>query len=283
MKVHIGITSKNRYAIVPKAIQSGLDQTYSDKSITVFDDASTDATPTLKGEFPQVNWILSNEPKGYLYARNLFLEISDAEVFCSLDDDSWFLDENALSIAISYMTKSEHIGAIAFDIIGHDNPAIKETEVTPVETKMYIGCGHLLNVEAVKKVGGYISTPGLYGGEEKDLCIRLMDAGYKIVLLKGLYVWHDKTNVARDISYQHRSGVCNDLIFAYRRTPLLLLLPSMAVKFWKHFIFSYNYKEQPLLKPCIKGFGDFFKYFFSGKTKRKPVSIKTFKHFLQLN
>jgi GT2 family glycosyltransferase len=138
-------------------------------------------------------------------------------------------------------------------------------------------------VEAVKKVGAYIPTPGLYGGEEKDLCIRLMDAGYKIILLKGLYVWHDKTNVARNISFQHRSGVCNDLIFAFRRTPLIILFPSLAVKLWKHFIFSYTFKSEPLLKPCLKGFGDFFKYVFSGKTKRKPVSFKTFKKFLQLN
>jgi GT2 family glycosyltransferase len=283
MKVHIGITSKNRFAIIPKAIQSALDQTFPDKSITIFDDASTDETPTLKNKFPQLNWIISEEPKGLLYARNLFLTISDAEIFCSLDDDAWFLDDKALEIAVKYMEKDTSIGAIAFDIVGPDNPNAPDMPIEPSETKMYIGCGHLLNVEAVKKVGAYIPTPGLYGGEEKDLCIRLIDAGYKIILLKGLYVWHDKTSVARNIPFQHRSGVCNDLIFAFRRTPLLYLIPSLTVKFWKHFKFSYNFKEPPLLKPCLKGFADFFKYVLSGKTKRKAVSKKTFKHYLQLN
>jgi GT2 family glycosyltransferase len=258
-------------------------QTYLNKEVTVFDDASTDETPTLKNKYSEINWIISDTPKGYLYARNLFLEMSDAELFVSLDDDSWFLDKDALKIAIEYLEKNNQIGAIAFEIIGPENPEIKNVPVTAVETNMYIGCGHLLNVEAVKKVGAYIPTPGLYGGEEKDLCIRLMDAGYKIILLKGLYVWHDKTNVARNIQSQHRSGVCNDLIFAFRRTPLLLLFPSLGIKFWKHFIFSYRFKEQPLLKPCLNGFRDFFRYIFSGRTKRNPVSIKTFKQYLQLN
>ena len=136
MKVHIGITSKNRYNIIRKAIQSALDQTYSDKSITVFDDASTDETPTLKGKFPQINWIISEEPKWLLYARNLFLEINDAEFFCSLDDDAWFINNNALEIAVDYMQKKQSVGAIAFDIVGPDNPDIKEIAVTPVETHM---------------------------------------------------------------------------------------------------------------------------------------------------
>ncbi|MET3882801.1 glycosyltransferase family 2 protein [Niastella sp. OAS944] len=282
MKVHIGITSKNRFEIIPKAIQSALDQTYTEKVITIFDDASSDATPTLAHKYPQVNWIISDIPRGYLYARNHFLEISDAELFASLDDDSWFMDNDALKIAIDHFKKDKSIGAIAFEIVGPENPDTPKVEITPVVTHMYIGCGHLLNVEAVKKVGAYIPTPGLYGGEEKDLCIRLMDAGYKIILLKGLYVWHDKTSVARNIPFQHRSGVCNDLIFAYRRTPAMLLIPFITVKLWKLFKFSYSFKEVPLLKPFFKGFGDFFKCVLAGKTKRKAVSMKTFKHYLQL-
>jgi GT2 family glycosyltransferase len=283
MKVHIGITSKNRASILPKAIRSGLEQRYSPKKISVFDDASTDNTAALQVEFPQVNWIISDQTKGYVYARNLFLEDNEAEFFSSLDDDSWFLQKNALDVAVKAMNDDPTIGAIAFDIRDHDRPDTSPEPLAYEETNMFIGCGHLLRVSAVRQVGCYIPPPGYYGGEEKDLCIRLMDAGFKIVRINGLIVWHDKTNVARNHYFQHRSGVCNDLVFAFRRTPLILLVPSLLTKFYKHFIFSATYKKEKLLRPCLAGFKDFFKFVFTGRVNRRAVSLKTFRKYLSLN
>ena len=43
-KVLIGITSKNRASILPKAIQSALGQRYSDMEVAVYDDNSTDGS-----------------------------------------------------------------------------------------------------------------------------------------------------------------------------------------------------------------------------------------------
>ena len=65
-------------------------------------------------------------------------------------------------------------------------------------------------------LSGMVSDPGYYGSEEKDLSIRLVDKGYRVVFYKGVYVWHDKTSVARNLNKQHRSGVCNDLVFLFR-------------------------------------------------------------------
>ncbi len=283
-KVLIGITSKNRASILPKAIQSALDQDYANKEVAVFDDASTDNTYLLQKDFPQINWTISAVPKGLMYARNFFLDISDAEYFCSLDDDAWFLDNSALRIAIEYMDKHEDVAALAFEILSPDRME-KQTDNTieDVETNRYIGCGHILRVSAAKKVGMYLSSPGFYGSEEKDLCIRFMDAEYRIMKLKGLYVWHDKTTLARNIYLQHRSGVCNDLVFMWRRTPLFFLFPSFFIKIYKHLSFSIQYKGVKLTGPCIRGIGDFLGALFTGKIKRKAVSVKAFKKYLSFN
>lgn len=282
MKVLIGITSKNRKAILPKAIDSALSQDYFPKKISVFDDASTDGTAALEKDYPQVKWIISSQPRGLLYARNLFIEQTDATFFASLDDDSWFLGNHALQQAIKYMNEHPDTGAIAFDILSPGNSEIKYKEIVPEETNNYIGCGHLLNIEAARKAGLYTPFPGYYGGEEKDLCIRLIESGYRIVKLNGLYVWHDKTNLSRNLQFQHRSGVCNDLVFMVRRTPLILLIPSFFIKIYKHFWFSINYKGDRLVKPCLLGFADFFRFLFSFKINRKPVSIATFRHYMKL-
>ncbi len=282
-KVLIGITSKNRVSILPKAIDSAINQKYENKQVAVFDDNSTDTTYTLVEEYKNVKWYFSKEEKGYLFGRNMFLQTTDADYYCSLDDDSWFLDEEQLRNAVAYMDASPSVGALSFKILSKDlRREIKRGDMI-VETNNFIGCGHLLRVSAVKSVGYYAVNPGFYGSEEKDLCIRLMDNGFSIIRYPAVEVWHDKTNIARDFPLQHRSGVCNDLVFMWRRTPGIYLIPSFFLKLYKHLSFSIRYKAVNLTTPCLKGFGDFFRALFSGKIKRDPVSVKGFKKYLSFN
>ena len=282
-KVLIGITSKNRVAILPKAIKSGLDQLYPNKEIAVSDDNSTDGTENLANEYPSVTWHFSKEEKGYLFARNKFLETTDADYYCSLDDDSWFLENENLAKAVEYMNATPNVAVLAFKILSPSpQKEILKGDLI-IETNNFIGCGHMLRVAAVRSVGNYAVNPGYYGSEEKDLCIRLMDKEFSIMRFPSIQIWHDKTNVSRDFPMQHRSGVCNDLVFMWRRTPFIYLVPSFFIKLYKHLSFSLKYKGVSLLGPCLHGFGDFFKFLFSGKLDRKAVSIKAFKKYLSFN
>ena len=85
-KVLIGIISKNRAKILPKAIDSALGQTYINKEIWVYDDNSSDETFELAEKYPEVNWVFSKEDRGYLFARNMFMQKDGVDYFCSLDD-----------------------------------------------------------------------------------------------------------------------------------------------------------------------------------------------------
>lgn len=286
MKVLIGITSKNRVSLLPKAIESAKMQQNVDKMIAVFDDGSTDGTNLLVNNFPDVNWTLSDISKGLMFARNLFLDMSDSEYFCSLDDDAWFLNNDTLQKGLSYLEENPDVAAIGFDILSPDEPKVESLflkQIKPIETNIYIGCGHILRVSTAKKAGGYLSSPGYYGSEEKDLCIRLIDQGYRIVKMEGLYVWHDKTNLSRDQFLQHRSGVCNDLVFMWRRTPLIFLFPAILSKLFKHIVFSVHYKKANLLRPCLQGISDFFKLLFTFDIGRKAVSVGAFFKYISFN
>lgn len=282
MKILIGITSKNRASILPKSINAALSQDYLNKEIWVYDDASTDETKDLKDLYPQVNWLFSDLPNGYLYARNLFMQKEGFDYFCSLDDDAWFVNHTAITKALDHMQANPDIGALGFDMLTPDSP--KPSMVAPyiTESNNFIGCGHIINLKAAKNIGYYTPNPGFYGGEEKDFCIRLINAGYKVVNYKSMYVWHEKTMLSRDLAKQHRSGVCNDLVFTYRRAPLFILIPSILIKFYKHLKFSVTYKKEPLLKPCLQGFRFFLKWLLTEKTYRNPVSLNAFTRFIKL-
>jgi GT2 family glycosyltransferase len=276
MKVLIGITTRNRAEILAKAIESALAQDYPEKQIAVFDDASTDETWRLRESYPQVRWFQANEQQGILKARNKLMRETDATFYFSLDDDAWFIRGDEISLGVNYLLEHPEIGALAYDILSPDYSEPKARSA-PYKTHMFIGCGHLLRLSATQDVGFYIPSPGFYGSEEKDLCVRLLDHGFEVMYLPGVHVWHDKTMHARDIPAQHRSGVCNDFVFALRRCPVPLVLWLIPGKVISHLRFAVTHN---LLRPYISGL---VKFLISAPTllqTRKPVSRSTFREYL---
>ncbi|MEQ8688288.1 MAG: glycosyltransferase [Imperialibacter sp.] len=277
-KVLIGIVSKNRASILPKAIQSGLDQDYPNKQIVVFDDHSTDNTRELQERFPEVSWIFSEEPKGYLYARNKLMREADAEYYCSLDDDAWFLKPDDLRAGVDYLESHPEAGGIAYDILSPEYPDERKLE-EPRQVQSFIGCGHLLRLAYVREVGYYQPNPGSYGGEERDLSLQLYDRGYAIVKLPGVHIWHDITKLARDHQGQHRSVVYNDITLFFRRAPWFILVPGIFYKYFIHLKFAIGYKKADLLPATKKGLIDFARLIVKGGLTRDPVSLGSFYRF----
>ncbi|MEZ5330440.1 MAG: glycosyltransferase [Verrucomicrobiales bacterium] len=294
MKVRIGIVTYNRREVLEKAIQSALAQTYEPKEIVVADDASTDGTSSLAEKYPQVKWIMNSERKGCIRARNELMMLAGADAYCSLDDDSWFLDSDALAQAVARLQTDSTIGAIAFTI---QDAATQGTAIAG-DVAWFVGCGHLVQLKPVRETGGYGAFPGEYGCEEKDLSIRLIDQGYRIERMADIAVWHDKTFEARDVPRLHASGVCNDLAFDFLRCPLPLLFFYFPKKVIGHLAFAikYSLKETRSLsawdasvrntwgravffRPYLQGIGMFLKESRRLLTLRNPVSTAAYRSF----
>src|SRR5436305_3475549 len=154
MKVLVGISTRNRAELLIKAIQSALDQDYSNIEVAVFDDASTDDTPQLKTLYPQVRWLRSAKPQGYLPLRNYLMKNTDATFYFSLDDDAWFIDGDEISRGVELLRDRPEAAALAYDILSPDRPT-PNPRATPYKTHTFIGCGHLLRLSAVREVGFY--------------------------------------------------------------------------------------------------------------------------------
>ena len=276
--VLLGIVTRNRADILPKAIASAFSQRGCEVRVAVVNDGSTDDTAKIASQFPAVQWVNRSPGRGYMAARNDWMESATEDFFVSLDDDAWFLQGDEISVALEAMARNPRVGAVAFDILSPDRPAPKP-RAPHRPTANFIGCGHVLRLAAVREIGCYADTPGNYGGEEKDLCLRLMDAGYEVVLLPGVHVWHDKTPVARQLPAQYRSLVCNDLVFTLRRTPAWLLPMALAGKICQHWTFALKRK---LMRPCGQGFGMFARAFGGVWRSRRPVRYATLRAFMRL-
>jgi GT2 family glycosyltransferase len=138
-----------------------------------------------------------------------------------------------------------------------------------------------LRLDAVREVGYYDEYPSFYGSEEKDICIKFMDRGKKIIFMPGVHIWHDKINLSRDEKVKYRSVVCNDLVFLYRRSPAVALVPAVVFAMVSHLRFSIFYKKGVLFLPGIKGILSFLGRFFT--LQRNPVKMSTFRKYYALN
>jgi GT2 family glycosyltransferase len=275
--VLVGIVTRNRAGILCKTIRSALSQSYPHVRIAVLDDGSDDGTPALQLDFPVVQWYRWESSRGYVEARNQLMRTASADYYLSLDDDAWFVNGDEIAVAIDRLEATPTVAAIAFDILSPDRPH-RTLRAEPRPTAMFIGCGHILRISALRESGFYTPSPGLYGSEEKDLCLRLLDRHWDIHLLPGVHVWHDKTVVARNQEAQHSSGVCNDLAFTLRRCPLPLMLIVLPVKILSHLRFSVRHH---CLRPCFAGFGLFFRHAMAIWKTRNPVRAGTFGEFLR--
>lgn len=271
-----GITTRNRAHILPKALDSLRLVARPGLTVTVLDDASTDATAALRERYPEVDWRRHDRPAGIIASRNELMRASAADYYLCLDDDAWFLQGDELAFAVARLEADPAIGGIAFDILSPDRPdPVPRTAPQPVG--MYIGCGHLLRLSAVRRAGFYAPTPGTYGSEEKDLCLRLADLGLRIERLPGVHVWHDKAWSDRDNRPLHRSGVCNELVMTLRRCPLpdvLAVLPGKLASYLGFWI------RQPFyLRAGLAGVADFLRALPATWRTRAPVHRATFWRF----
>ena len=274
----IGIVTRDRASIVPKAILSAISQRNCEIHVGVIDDGSIDATPEVSRQFPGVKWDRRCTSRGYVAARNHWMRSVGEDYFAGLDDDAWFREGDEIAIALNIFEQDPKVAAVAFDILSADRPHPVPRSGAE-QAAIFIGCGHVLRLSAIREAGGYELGPGPYGGEEKDLCLRLMDAGYKIMLLPGVHVWHNKTPVAREIASQHRSAVCNDLAMALRRTPATLLPAAVLAKFYRHTKFSIHHG---LMRPCLEGFALFVQSIPAIWLSRRPVRAATLQAFMRL-
>ena len=275
MRVLIGITTHNRAGMLPKAIESALAQSYPLKHVAVFDDGSTDDTPALRAQYPEVRWYRAEDPRGYLPARNQLMRETDADLYFSLDDDSWFMTGDEIEIGVGILREQPEVAAVAYDILEPARPVSVEHGGMRLAHAVK-GCGSLLRLSAAREAGFFIPSPGSYGGEENDLCVRLLDLGHEIIFMPGVHVWHERTILARDIPEQWRSGVCNDLVFALRRCPYPMVLWFVPAKILNHLRYAVRRR---LLRPYLKGIFLFLRSMLALVATRDAVRSETFREF----
>ncbi len=235
------ITTRNRCEELRIALRSCEQQTGVSLEVLVYDDASTDGTREMvESAFPSVRYFHSQRQTGYIGLRNRGFEDARGEFVFSIDDDARFTDPETVAMVVEQFRQWPAVGAFALQFSEPNRTArqgfMQEIDENS-EIRNYIGCAHAVRRDVFLKLGGY-SEYLFHQGEERDLCLRILDAGYEIRYLKTPPIIHNPSQ-KRDHSRIAYLGIRNTFLFDVVNVPfptVLWRLPADVFLLLKHRI-----------------------------------------------
>ena len=244
--------------------------------IFVVDNASADDTVRrVRAEFPGVR-LIERSTNGGPVAKNDGLDLVETNYVLFLDDDS-VPRPGSVERSRDYFEKDSQLGAVGFDAVLPTGA--HECNAYP---GVFIGCGAMLRMKAVRQVGG-LPWDFFMQAEEYDLTLRLMDAGWGVVLRRECVVDHRKTPVSRQSDRTARLDVRNNLLLIARRMPMELV-PELAIGWMTRYFWMLRDNGQlksfvlGLTEGLVRGAWALVTPF--GLGGRRAVSMKTAERFL---
>ena len=137
----------------------------------------------------------------------------------------------------------------------------------------FIGFAHLVRRDAFIALGGYRESFEFYG-EEKDFCLRLIEAGYRTVYLPDALVVHEPDQAGRSRQRYLRYVTRNDCLTALYNEPFSRLAWLLPARLALYFRMRRAWKiDDPwgwawILRELVRCAGSVVK-------DRKPVSRET--------
>lgn len=215
--------------------------------VLVFDDASAlPAHEQLAGSRIPLRVIADPDGPGYIVGRNRLVREAAGEFVLLLDDDTRLLDGSAVESAVRVLRADATVAAVGFaqaESDGRPWPLQMQPSAAqgPTVVASFIGFAHLIRRQAFLELSGYRES-FQYFGEEKDFCLRLIDAGYQTVYLPDALVAHVIDAASRDRRRYLRLVARNDCLNTLYNDPLWRVLWILPARYALYFRMRRSWK-----------------------------------------
>ncbi len=228
--------------------------------------------------------IRQRHDEGYIVARNAIVRAASTEAVLLMDDDAALIADGGILDALRLLGECPRIGAVACAMAEpNGEPWRASMQPAPVDYTCYvasfIGFAHLVRRSVFLNVGGYRESFHFYG-EEKDLCIQLLESGFDVVYMPGVRVIHDLDPNGRNRSKYVRYVVRNDCLFALYNEPWPMLIVSVPVRLMRYFAMSRGLADRAAAFAWIVG--DLARRVPAVIRGRRPVSWSTIRRWRHL-
>lgn len=279
MDASIVITTRNRREDVIRAVDSCIAQRGLRFEVLVYDDASDDGTvEAVRDRYPTCRVFESASRTGYIVNRNRGFRDAIAPYVFSLDDDAYFSSSDTVARVVEWLSADETIGAIAIPYIEpYDKRSLSSLhrpflERPGAELRSFVGCAHAVRRDVALTLGGYREF-FVHQHEEREFCLRLRAAGWRIAYADTLPIVH-MVSGKREPKRITRYGGRNQILTEFLNAPF----PDVVVRILRTSIglvkYRFSIKELPLRISAIgAGLLDAVRY----RKYRKPVNREFYK------
>jgi GT2 family glycosyltransferase len=259
-RLSVVVLTRNRVALLRQTLQSVLAQQLTECEVLVVDNGSDDSTATVvRQEFPSVQVIELGENTG-IRGRNVGFRAARAPLILSLDDDIELDDPGTLLRLVQRFASQADLGALSLKICEDEAleefaahhwwhpPARESAQASEFPTEHINEAAVAFRAEALARCGYYYEDL-FWGGEEWDLVLGMIDAGYDVryfpVAVRHLA---PRGSLNEKADPRHVLLVRNRCWIALRRLPLLsalaFALPRLML--WAGRAIRYGYVREYL-------------------------------------
>lgn len=235
----VGIVTRNRPKALARCLASLAQLGGLVAEIIVVDDTSDEPVGSVVTSAPEavarrIRVVTQPGAQGPIVARNTIVRLASHECVLLLDDDAYILDAAAIHRVLAVFDADLQISAVACAQAEADGAAWPSA-MQPArvdwccQVPAYIGFAHLLRRSTFLELGGYRESLHFHG-EEKDFCIRALEARRPVVYVPDARVAHVPDPAGRSQSRYLRHVIRNDCFYALFNEPWPLPLLSVPVR-----------------------------------------------------
>lgn len=255
-KVTVYIPTFNRVVLLRRAVESVLNQSYSNIELIVVDDGSTDGTVGYLNELSKierrVRFFCNKVNSGACYSRNVAIKAARGEFVTGLDDDDFFLVSRIRDFLDAWARRSSGVIGLVDNSIIISKGAKRVTSRPKVIYQRdllqgnYIGNQVFAKREAYLAVGGF--DEAFPAWQDLELWYRLVrDRSSCVSCIKGATYVHD-------ISHEHErisQGAGDRIFFAMQMFVEKHRLEPPESDFLRYSYAVYGF-ERPSLVVALK-------------------------------
>jgi GT2 family glycosyltransferase len=238
--IAIGITTKDRwddlFVTLDSLRQNGLHRF----ETIVIDDGSTKPMPyTFRDRFDWVRFERSESSQGYIVQRNRLAQLLTAEVYLSLDDDSYPVPSAHLDQAAAWLIEQQDAAALTFAIrtTSGTMSSFKPSVCRPYPVRHYIGCAHMVKRKLFLHLRGYTEVLGHFC-EETDFALKAWKHGFKVYKYPSVVVTHTQSAIERDAADANRLLTRNLIWVSAWRSPFVFVIIELLFRIVRMFTFK---------------------------------------------
>jgi GT2 family glycosyltransferase len=233
----IMIPTKNRADSLKRLLDSIDRQDYRNLEILVIDDGSE---PPLEPPGDPVRVLRNPTSRGQMAARNQGLAEARGEYVFHFDDDAELIEPDTLRRAIMMAEAHPECGAIGMRQLTPDGDvdAMQPTHTERASfTAHFFGYAFLVRRSAYLRIGGF-NERFQYYYDENEFCLRLRDAGYRVIYDPTLRVIHHQDPRGRDRTRSSRLQTRNAILTAMMHFPAWAVAPWSAKLLRQHLVMT---------------------------------------------